>query len=174
VEVTLPAEPPWDWLPTPAPHGARLPIEEDAAAWVEAARSRLDAGTLICFDYGTARTAELAAGPWRVWLRTYRGQSRGGHYLDAPGTQDITAQVCLDQLPAADTTDQARFLREWGIADLVEQGRRAWTSAAATPDLRALAMRSRVREAEALLEPTGLGAFTVMRWPVSGHDDHPV
>ena len=32
------------------------------------------------------------------------------------------------------------------------------------PDLAAMAMRSRVREAEALLDPSGLGGFTVLEW----------
>jgi hypothetical protein len=103
--------------------------------------------------------------PWRDWLRTYRGHARGGHYLTAPGEQDITADVALDQLPAPDVVGtQAQFLGRWGIAGLVDEGREAWARAAASPDLRALAMRSRAREAEALLDPAGLGAFTVAEW----------
>lgn len=164
VEVTVPADPSWGWLPTPAPHGARLPVQESAAQWVNEATSRLSRGTVICLDYCTARTAQLVGRPWREWLRTYRRQSRGGHYLDEPGSQDITAEVCLDQLPPATTTSQSDFLRGRGIDTLVEEGRAAWTAAAASPDLHALAMRSRVREAEALLDPSGLGAFTVLQW----------
>ena len=48
---------------------------------------------------------------------------------------------------------QAQFLQRWGIDELVAEGRRAWAAAAAAPDLAALAMRSRVRDAEALLDP---------------------
>ena len=35
---------------------------------------------------------------------------------------------------------------------------------AARPDLEAMAMRSRVSESEALLDPAGLGGFTVAEW----------
>ena len=82
-----------------------------------------------------------------------------------PGDQDITADVALDQLPEPDVVrSQAQFLHRWGIDELVAEGRRAWAEAAAAPDLAALAMRSRVREAEALLDPAGLGGFTVAEW----------
>ena len=41
-------------------------------------------------------------------------------------------------------------------------GRRAWDEGAARGDLDALAGRSRRREAEALVDPDGLGAHTVV------------
>ncbi len=165
VESLLAPDPAWDWLPARAPHGARLPIQDHAAAWVPAALRVLRQGSVIAFDYCTRATAELAGRPWREWLRTYRAQGRGEHYLSNPGGQDITAQVCVDQLPPPATIEsQIEFLRRWGIEDLVEDGRRAWSGAAARPDLSALTMRSRAREAEALLDPQGLGGFCVVSW----------
>ena len=120
---------------------------------------------MVAFDYVTTSTALLAAEPWRGWLRTFRGHERGDHYLTAPGTQDITAQVALDQLPTPDLVQsQTEFLQRWGIDDLVDEGRRAWVAAAASPTVAALTMRSRVREAEALLDPAGLGGFTALTW----------
>jgi SAM-dependent MidA family methyltransferase len=153
------------------PHGARAPLQDGAAAWLGAAAAMLRSGRVVVIDYARRTTVELARSPWRDWLRTYRGHARGGHYLAAPGEQDITADVALDQLPAPDAvTSQAQFLERWGIDELVEEGRAAWAGAAAAPDLRALAMRSRAREAEALLDPAGLGAFTVAEWIVDrGH-----
>ena len=59
---------------------------------------------------------------------------------------------------------QAHFLQRWGIDELVAEGRQRWARAAAAPDLVALTMRSRVRDAEALLDADGLGAFTVAEW----------
>ena len=56
------------------------------------------------------------------------------------------------------------FLRAHGIDELVEEGRAAWQANAAVGDLAALKARSRIREAEALLDPAGLGAFTVLEW----------
>lgn len=152
-------------LPVDAPHGARAPVQLDAAGWVEAARALVRRGCVVAIDYARPTTAALAAMPWREWLRTYRGHGRGGHYLDLPGGQDITADVAVDQLAPPDTVrTQAQFLHRWGIDELVEEGRRTWATQAARPDLRALAMRSRIREADALLDPAGLGAFTVLEW----------
>ena len=133
-EVTIATDLSLPWLPSTAPHGTRLPVQDDAATWVGDALARLRCGTVIVFDYCTSTTAELIGRPWREWLRTYRAHDRGGHYLDAPGTQDITAQVCLDQLRAPTTIEsQAEFLRRFSIADLVDEGRRAWAAAAARP-----------------------------------------
>lgn len=165
VEVLVPAPAEWGVLPATAPHGARVPIQDGAGSWVSATRAALDEGTVLAVDYCTPRTAELSTVPWREWLRTYRGHERGSHYLRDGGMQDITAQVCLDQLPTPDVVrTQAQFLRRWGIDDLVDEGRRAWNEQAARPDLSALRMRSRIRESESLLDPSGLGGFLALEW----------
>lgn len=165
IEVLLPAPPEWSWLPSSAAHGARLPVQEQAADWVRSATSRLSAGVVLAVDYCVPTTAELLNRPWRTWLRTYRGHERGAHYLRDPGQQDITADVCLDQLPLADAVrTQAQFLRRWGIDELVDEGRMAWERSASRPDLAALRMRSRVREAETLLDASGLGGFVAVEW----------
>ncbi|MEY2445395.1 MAG: hypothetical protein QOE00_1975 [Ilumatobacteraceae bacterium] len=170
-EVTVAADPAWQWLPAVAPHGTRLPIHSNAARWIGEATARLGSGTILAFDYCTESTAELFQRPWREWLRTYRAQGRGGHYLDSPGTQDITAQVCIDQLPKPTTVEsQADFLRRWSIDELVDEGRRAWAAAAAQPDVKALSMRSRARESEALLDENGIGSFHALSWLVTSHD----
>ena len=170
--LAAPLQPLPDWLPASAAHGARAPIQDEAAAWVRNAIASLANGRVVAIDYAVARTAELVLRPWREWLRTFRGHDRGGHYLDAPGTQDVTVEVCLDQLPAPDAVrTQQQFLALHGIDDLVEQGRAAWSKAAAAPSVRTLMMRSRVREAEALTDPGGLGGFLAVEWAVrSGHD----
>ncbi len=157
----------WAWLPAEASHAARVPIQQQASDWVNAVRARLTKGTLLAFDYCTALTAELAAVPWRNWLRTYSAHERGEHYLRNPGTQDITAEVCLDQLPPPSAVrTQAQFLQRWGIDDLVAEGRAQWTAEAAAPSLAAFRMRSRVAESESLLDPTGLGGFLALEWAV--------
>jgi SAM-dependent MidA family methyltransferase len=165
LEVLLPLEDHPAWLPVSAPHGARVPWLEAAHHWVRQTSSAITAGRLVCFDYVTARTAELAVVPWREWLRTYRGHVRGGHYLASPGRQDITTQIALDQLPEPEVVrTQEQFLQRWGIDHLVEEGRLAWEAAAAAPTVAAMKMRSRVREADALLDPSGLGGFLVLEW----------
>jgi SAM-dependent MidA family methyltransferase len=164
-QLSAPFDPLPAVLPEAAALGARAPLQDAARAWVDDARSRLSAGTVLVIDYMTPTTAELAAGPWRDWLRTYRRHERGGHYLADPGTQDITTEVAIDQLPEPDTVrTQAQWLQLHGIAELVDEGKRHWEQHAARPDLAAMKMRSRVSESEALLDPAGLGAFTVTEW----------
>ncbi len=155
-------------LPSRVAHGSRAPVHSAATEWLRSALASLRSGSLIVFDYCTPTTAEVASMPWREWLRTYAQQQRGGHYLKNPGEQDITTQVCIDQLAAVREPDavrsQSQFLQLWGIDDMVEEGRRAWAAAASAPGLDAIRMRSRITEAEALLDPAGLGNFTVLEW----------
>ena len=152
-------------LPASAPFGARAPLVDRAAEFVRAAHRLVRAGSVVALDYGTPITPMLVGRPWREWLRTYRGNERGDHYLTAPGTQDITIDVPIDQLPEPDAVRaQAQFLQRWGIDDLVEEGKRVWAEQAARPGLEAMTMRSRISEAEALLDPSGLGAFLVAEW----------
>lgn len=148
--------------------GARVPWQEQAAMWVRETRDRLR-GRLVLFDYAVTATAELSGRPWRDWLRTYAAHGHGAHYLRHPGEQDITADVCLDQIFAvAGEPDalrsQSQFLQRWGIQELVAEGRRIWSEQAVRPGLEAMKMRSRISEAEALLDPAGLGAFTVVEY----------
>jgi SAM-dependent MidA family methyltransferase len=171
VETTLAPDPTWQWLPTVAPHGARLPIQEAASTWVADTCGRLARGTVLSFDYCTKDTTELIGRAWREWLRTDRGQNRGEHYLRNPGGQDITAQVCVDQLPTPTSVElQADFLRRGGIEAFVDEGRREWSAAAARPNVAALTMRSRAREAEALLDLSGLGGFSAIAWECQAED----
>ena len=152
-------------LPERARLGSRAPIHDRARDWVTDARRLVRSGTVVAFDYFVATTAELAARPWREWLRTYRLHGRGDHYLTDPGQQDITTEVAIDQLPEPDVIrTQAEWLRSHGIEELVEDGRQHWRQHAARPGLEAMRMRSRVGEAEALLDPAGLGAFGVCEW----------
>jgi SAM-dependent MidA family methyltransferase len=154
-------------LPERAALGARAPLQDAAARWVDDALARLRTGSLVVIDYAVPTTAELANRPWRDWLRTYRGHERGGHYLDDPGSQDITTDVCVDQLPEPDAVrTQCQWLQLHGIDELVAEGKQYWAEHAARADLAAMKMRSRVAESEALLDPTGLGNFLVIEWRV--------
>jgi SAM-dependent MidA family methyltransferase len=169
VEVLAPivGEPPFR-LPGDVGHGARIPWQERGVHWLATALTLVDRGRVVVVDYASD-TARMGRRPWREWLRTYRAHSRGDHYLSAPGAQDITADVALDQLaaavrPADAVRTQAQWLALHGIDRLVEEGRQAWAIGAARGDLAALAGRGRIREAEALTDPSGLGAFTVAEW----------
>ena len=158
-------EPVPDVLPTTAPLGARAPLVDRARRLIEQVRGLVRHGSVLSIDYAVPLTAELALRPWREWLRTYRGNERGGHYLTNVGAQDITIDVPLDQLPEpVSVRSQSQFLQLHGITDLVEEGRRVWAEQAARPGLEAFTMRSRIRESEALLESSGLGSFVAATW----------
>jgi SAM-dependent MidA family methyltransferase len=152
-------------LPQTAALGSRVPIQDDASTWVNNALSLIERGSLLLFDYCSDTTAEVAAMPWREWLRTYKDHERGGHYLLDPGSQDITAQVVLDQLPAGfNAIAQAKFLQLWGIEELVLEGKAYWEQLSGAPDVAAIKMRSRAVEHGALTDMAGLGGLTCMTW----------
>ena len=150
------------------PAGTRLPVPTALPEWLRSAAAILRRGVIAIVDYA-APVEELAARGQAGWLRTYRGQRRGGAPLDHPGSQDITADVSIEALRRAAAaaglsvlgeTTQAEWLRSLGVDTLVEEARAAWHARTAT-DIAALAARSRVHEAEALLDPTGLGGHRV-------------
>ena len=149
--------------------GARLPLQHEAVAWLRRSLATVQRGRVVAIDYADD-TAALAARPWAEWVRTYRGHGRGGHPLESPGQQDVTCEVAVDQLarvrrPDADWT-QGAWLAAHGIDGLVDAARSAWDERAHIGDLEALRHRSRVNEAAALTDPTGLGAFRVLEWVV--------
>ncbi len=156
--------------------GARVPVQRAARRWVADAHQVLGAGWIVALDYG-ADTRTLAGrvdpsddpGAGLGWLRTHRDHDDGSWWLADPGSCDITADVALDQVQAghrAHVRTQAEFLRGHGIDELVAEGRAAWAERAGVGDLDALKARSRARESEALLDPAGMGAFSVLVWSV--------
>lgn len=152
------------WADGAAP-GSRIPLARRADRWVERARSSLDAGWVVCIDYGAPSTIEMAERGFEGWLRTYRGHGPGGWWLDELGHQDITCDVPADQLQPAAVETQGSWFRRLGIDELVDAARRTWHERASIGDLAALAARSRVTEAAALTDGSGLGGFLVLSWP---------
>ena len=150
-----------------APIGARIPVQAEAAAWVQQALAVAAGGPVVVIDYART-TAELARLPMHEWLRTYADHGRAGSPLADPGSCDITCDVAVDQLALAAVPSrvrsQAEFLAAHGIDALVDEGRTIWADQGPAGGLDAIAARSRVTEAEALLDPNGLGGFTVIEW----------
>ena len=159
-EVLIPVDDPG--LAPDAPAGARIPLQRAARTWVDEARRLAD--RVVVIDYADT-TPSMARRPWTDWVRTYRGHGRGRPPLADLGLQDVTCEVAVDQLPApASDRSQADFLRAHGIDDLAAEARQAWRERAHIGDLQALISRSRVHEAAALTDETGLGAFRVLEW----------
>jgi SAM-dependent MidA family methyltransferase len=171
VEVLVPASPELagdaERLAPDAATGSRIPLQHEAASWLRRALGTLRRGRVVVVDYA-ADTATLAGR--EGWLRTYRGHHRGDGPLAGPGTQDITADVALDQLgrvaEPGSVVGQAEFLRAHGLDGLVDAASAAARASAASGGLEHLAARSRLSEARALTDPGGLGGFTVAQWTV--------
>lgn len=153
----------------PVADGARLPVPTATVDWLAECGHVLRRGFLVVLDYADA-AASLATRPQHEWLRTYRAHQRGGSPLEAPGSQDITATVPVEHLVThaaragfrlVEQSAQAEWLGTLGIDDLVDDARGLWRERAAVGDLEALAARSRVIEAAALTDPSGLGAHAV-------------
>ena len=140
-------------------------VDQSASAeWLRGALGTLARGRVIVLDYARDHSKD-------VGIRTYVDHGAGGDPLHALGSKDITVDVDLFQLQArvrsADTVQsQASWLKNHGIERLVAEGQRLWEAGAATGSLEALTGRSRVREAEALIDQTGLGGFTVAEWVI--------
>ena len=158
------------------PIGARVPVQRAARRWLADAHQVLERGRIVAFDYGAttgvlAKRASQSEDPAAGlgWLRTHRGHDDSSSWLAEPGSCDITADLALDQVQAdhrAEVGTQAQFLRTHGIDALVAEGRSTWGDRASVGDLAALRARSRTGEAEALLDPTGMGAFNTLAWTV--------
>ena len=146
--------------------GARIPWHTASIQWVAQARAIFERSHIALIDYGTRTTTELAKRAWRDWLRTYRDHGRGKDPLRKPGTQDITTDIAFDQLVPHALSTQAEWLRSHGIDALVDAARATWHERASIGDLEALKARSRVTEADALLDPSGPGGFLVAEWDI--------
>lgn len=148
------------------PVGARIPVVAAAALLVQDLLDR-GAARICLLDYGEPTTAQLASRGG--WLRAFRGHDRVHDVLDESSSFDITTDVALDQLPGSPSvTRQADFLHNLGLDELVAEGRAYWREHAAAPDVKALRMRSRVTEAEALVDRSGLGSWLVAAWTATG------
>jgi SAM-dependent MidA family methyltransferase len=152
------------------PAGTRLPIPRGIEAWFAACQRVLRHGAILAIDYVDDARGLVQRGAGG-WLRTYRAHERGSAPLDAPGDQDLTADIVREQLvrvarasgfALTDDRPQSEWLRDLGIEALVEAGRRTWEARAHIGDLEALAGRSRATEASALVDPAGLGAHRVV------------
>ena len=154
------------FVPWEAPDAVNRAIRD----WLERVAMLLHRGEVLILDYADEADGLTRRGH-HEWLRTYAAHDRGSTALEAPGTQDITCDVPLDYFRWAATrggfaitgeTTQAEWLRELGIDDLVAEGAAVWEARAAKGDLEAIAGRSRAVEADALTDPSGLGAHRVI------------
>ena len=152
------------------PDGGLVEVQLQADAWVIAALDRLDAGTLLLFDYG-GTAEELVSRRTQGTLRTYRAHHLGPDPLEAPGETDVTVDVNFSSVAAAaaesaatvEVIRQDEYLVRWGLRDVVADLRRRELDLAREGDpVERLQLRSERTDAETLLHPRGLGDFRVL------------
>jgi len=128
-------------------------------------------GRVIVIDYAVEN---FPVSPDHNWLRTYTKHERSHDPLSNPGTKDITSDVDISQLQKIQTPalirTQSQWLKELGIDELVNEGKRYWLENVHKPDVVALEARSRATESKALLDDNGLGGFKVIEWDVKSSD----
>lgn len=101
------------------------------------------------------------------WNRplNHHNEGRSEHYLSNSGSQDITAQVILDQLPTElATLTQADFLKQWGIDQLVREGIGHLGNMENAQDVAAMKMRNRFTEVSTFTDNRASGGFLIIEF----------
>lgn len=139
-----------------------------AMQWVGRAADALLAGELLLIDYGDPPRGSPMGG-----IRTFAGHTRGDDPLESPGARDITLPV--NWLAIAQTAQsrglvvdrlitQAEWLNELGLLAEIDSMRSSERLAANSGEsMHALGFRDQRMRAISLIDPEGLGAFTVCR-----------
>jgi SAM-dependent MidA family methyltransferase len=105
--------------------GERIEVSLPTLHWITQIAQSVQRGFLLIIDYGYTRN-ELLAGHHRGTLMTYRQHSASANPYQAPGEQDITAQVNFTALAATaehagmqvqDLRTQSQFLMRIGEAN---------------------------------------------------------
>lgn len=159
------------------PESGWVEVQLAAARWLADLIGRIEAGSVIIFDYGD--TAEnLVNRRMDGTLRTYRSHHLGPHPLDEPGATDITADVNFSSLLAVaeesgcetELWRQDDFLADLGLRERLSELRHQELEAArGGHELLRLEIRAMRAEAETLLHPRGLGDFRVLVIEVRNH-----
>ena len=138
----------------------------DAARWLAEARSTVGRGRVIVVDYARATTTEMALLPWRALaahLPPPRARRRLPRRARASRTSPPTSPSTSSRSPTSSARRPSSSSASASTSSSRRGGRRGGRRRRA-PTSAAMAMRSRVSEAEALLDPAGLGGFTVIEW----------
>jgi SAM-dependent MidA family methyltransferase len=139
--------------------------------WLASLLGRFEAVHACLIDYA-APSDELATRPPGSVVRAFRRHRSTDVVIDDPGATDLTVEVNIDAVAQTASRlgyevtvgTQRNLLLELGVADrrrgLVEAEHEAARTGRTMDQLRA---RSERLDLEALLDPSGLGGFTVFR-----------
>ena len=166
-----------DRLAPDAADGARVPLQDAARAWLRDALAVAGARGRVVVDRLRRDDGRPGRPPARPSGCAPTGPTpAAGRRWTTSGAQDVTCEVAVDQLalvrpPSADDPPGRVAARRTASTSWWPTPAPRGPSAAHLGDLAALTARSRVTEAEALLDPAGLGgvpgAGVVRRAPLS-------
>ena len=152
-----------------APVGTLVSAQLAATAWVTGVIDRFSALAMCIIDYA-ASSDEIAHRRPEDLVRAYQRHTSPWDWFTRPGSTDITVDVNADAVVVAATragadvilTTQREFLLDHGAAAILE-GLLADEREAARQGrvMDQLVARSKRIDVEALLDPSGLGGFSV-------------
>jgi SAM-dependent MidA family methyltransferase len=152
-----------------APPGTTVSVQLAVSEWIARIFEHFGEVAMCFIDYG-ARSEELVARDVASVVRTYREHESGIDWLQHPGETDITVDVNVDGVlkaiaragREARLLSQREFALENGIGELIADAGEGEAFAASTGAImNQLENRSERLDMEALIDPTGLGAFKV-------------
>ena len=150
-------------------------VAEFAAVWL-AAQQQLVAAAAAHEIKNSLNGVSVNLAVVQSRLRRQQAPESVTRFADAATSQLELLTVQVEALlalvrPPDRTSSQSDFLRSHGLDELVEEGRRRWEATGLSGGLDAVAGRSRVHEAEALTDDSGLGGFTVLEWVLTVRDE---
>ncbi len=149
------------------PDGAAVSVQLAVTEWIESVFERFGTVAMCLIDYG-GTSGELASQNPSEVVRTYRQHQSGVDWLQHPGETDITVDVNIDGVVAAidragasaHLMSQREFCLAHGLQELIADASDLEHVAAKAGDVMAqLTNRSERLDFEALIDPSGLGAF---------------
>jgi len=150
--------------------GTTVSAQLAVAAWIDRVLDHFGTVTMCLIDYGGTSEELTAKHPSSI-VRTYRSHQDSVDWLQHPGESDITVDVNITGVlkaiaragRRARLMNQRDFCLGYGLGELIEDtAYREQLSASTGAIMDQLENRSERLDMEALIDPTGLGAFKVI------------
>jgi SAM-dependent MidA family methyltransferase len=150
--------------------GTTVSVQLAVSDWISHIFNRFGAVTMCLVDYGATSEELIKRDPASI-IRTYRKHQGGFDWLQHPGEVDITVDVNINGLlkaiarqgRRARSMKQRDFVLENGLGEIIADARDGEQLAASKGAImHQLENRSERLDMDALIDPTGLGAFEVI------------
>ncbi len=149
--------------------GQTVTSQVAATQWIEETLGSFSRVSMCLIDYAESSDV-LRARPMHQLVRAYRKHRASDEWLSSPGETDLTVDVNIDGVVMAvdsaggtvEVTSQRTFLLDQGAEeDLADLAHAEVTAASEGRIMDQLIARSKRVDLEAVLDPSGLGGFTV-------------